>query len=331
MTPRVSVIVPVRNGLPFLRAALDSLYAQTFGDFEIIVVDDGSTDGTWDALRGERDVRLRLTQNSGRGLGAALNHGLRLSRGEYIARQDADDESTTDRLAIQTSWLDAHRDVAVLATCAEFVDANGHDVDNEWTRTIREQQDVATTPEELRALLPLTCGICHGSVLMRASVIHSVGGYREDYVPAEDYDLWLRLLPGGRIAKLPDRLYRYRVHGDQSSAARRAAQLERVISAKLEYLRRTYPLPHPARMAIADRTRGTQAYTDAATRLDFDLVEAPVEMPAGISGEMSGCDLFVVTDFSTLPRHAARFEPAILAGRVAREGNLFVRTQQVAR
>jgi glycosyltransferase involved in cell wall biosynthesis len=326
MTPRVSVIMPVRNGLPFLRAALDSLYAQTFGEFEIIVVDDGSTDNTWDALRDERDVRLRLAQSGGRGLGAALNHGLRLSRGEYIARQDADDESTAERLAIQTAWLDAHRDVAVLATCAEFMDADGRDVDNEWTRTIREQQDVATTPEELRALLPLTCGICHGSVLMRASAIRRIGGYREDYVPAEDYDLWLRLLPASRIAKLSDRLYRYRVHGDQSSAARRAAQLERVISAKLEYLRRTYALPHPARMAIADLTRGTQAYTDAAARFGFDLVEAPVEVPV----EMSGFDLFVVTDFSSLPRHAARFKPAILAGRVTREGNLFVRTLQAA-
>src|SRR5262249_1251914 len=84
MTPRVSVIMPVHNGLPFLRAALDSLYAQTFGDFEIIVVDDGSTDGTWDMLRNERDRRLRLTKNYVRGLGAALNHGLRFARGEFI-------------------------------------------------------------------------------------------------------------------------------------------------------------------------------------------------------------------------------------------------------
>src|SRR5437879_4073189 len=93
IAPRISIVLPVRNGQPFIRAALDSLYRQTFGDFEIVVIDDGSTDGTRDLLRAERDPRLRVVINEGCGLGAALNLGLRLATGEYVARQDADDES----------------------------------------------------------------------------------------------------------------------------------------------------------------------------------------------------------------------------------------------
>jgi glycosyltransferase involved in cell wall biosynthesis len=307
------VVLPVRDGLPFLPAAVSSVLRQSLADLELIVVDDGSRDGTDRYLADLDDARLRVIRSPGRGVADALNAGLAAARGRYLARQDADDRSAPDRFARQVAWLDAHPSVAVLATCARIVDEADRPVDDEWTRTVARQQDPAQSPAAIRELMPLTCCITHGSVMARTHVLRSAGGYDAATVPAEDYDLWLRLLPGHDFAKLPERLYDYRVHATQSGARRREEQTARVIEAKLRFVRRQVPaLPTPARLALPCADRGAALFRRYAPREGF-LAEA--------AGGESPADVVAVTDFGAVERFAGELRP-----RGYRQfGNLFVR------
>ncbi|MGE3492219.1 MAG: glycosyltransferase family 2 protein [Vicinamibacterales bacterium] len=316
--PVVSVLLPVRNGMPYLPIAIESLLVQSFGDFEIIAINDGSTDGTAAYLAGLRDPRVRAISPGGVGLATALNTGLAEARGRYIARQDADDWSMPERFARQVACLDANPGVALVATCAGFVDGSGHPVDNAWTRTVRSQQDPAQTADEILAMMPLTCCITHGSVMMRAGVLRAAGGYDQAMVPAEDYDLWLRLLPGHQLVKLPDRLYAYRVHDEQSSTARRRDQMARVIEAKLRYVRRRVPnLPRPVRLVLPCNDRGAELFRSVGPSEGYD----PAIRATAASRT---ADVVAVTDFSKIPHYAI----ALAAAAECRQfGNLFVRNQ----
>jgi glycosyltransferase involved in cell wall biosynthesis len=316
-TPAISVVLPVRNGMPYLPGAIDSVLKQTRGDFELIVIDDGSIDGTTEYLRSVTDSRLRVVGPEGSGLAEALNAGLAIARAPFVARQDADDRSAPERFARQLAFLDAHPDVTVLATCAKFIDDDEREVENVWTRTVRDQQDAAQTPDEIRSLMPLTCCITHGSVLMRTDAVRARGGYHSTAVPAEDYDLWLRLLPDHQIAKLPDRLYEYRVHEAQSSVVRRLEQTRRVLAAKLQFLRRQVPgLPWPARLALPCDDRGAALLREVGPPEGFDAE------PWENTGSSDGADVIVVTDFAAVPRFAAAIT---LSGDYVQFGNMFVR------
>jgi glycosyltransferase involved in cell wall biosynthesis len=309
--PRVSVLLPVRNGMPWLPAALDSVWRQTFTDFEVLVVDDGSTDGTAAELTRHTDPRLRVLPTSGVGLARALNHGLAHARGTLVARHDADDLSHPERFVRQVAFLEAHPDVDVLASVADYIGADGAAIDSDWVRTVRRQHDAATTPEQIARLMPVTCCITHGSVMMRAAVVRGAGGYRHSYVPADDYDLWLRLLPRYRLAKLPDPLYCYRLHADQLGARARDRQTYHAIRAKLQWLRRVEPgLPVDARLAASGSTPGDDLYTRAAPEAGF----APV-------GPDDDWDVLALTDFARLEAPLARWRRD--GARV--HGNLVVR------
>lgn len=308
--PLVSVLLPVRNGMPWLPLALDSIRHQTFRDLEIVVLEDGSTDGTAAWLARVRDARLRVIPTQGVGIARALNAGLAAARGRYIARQDADDESLPERLAQQTAVLEQRLDVDVVCTTAEYIDGSGEIVDNAWVRTVRAQQDPALTPEAIAALLPLTCCITHGSVLARREVLHVAGGYAADFVPAEDYDLWLRLLPAHRFFKLAERLYRYRLHAAQTAAQPDSHQSQQAVRAKLHFVQRACPdLRRPARLATRGQSRGDALYAQAATEAGFTIVSMDDEW-----------DVMAITDFRELDRW--RGELAALP----HVGNLFIRS-----
>jgi glycosyltransferase involved in cell wall biosynthesis len=264
----VSVLLPVRDGMPWLPAALDSLARQTLRDLEVIVLEDGSTDGTRACLGAWRDPRVRVVPTGGVGIAAALNAGLAEARGLYVARQDADDESRPQRLARQAAHLDAHPDVAVVATVADYVDLDGRPIENTWVRTVRRQQDTALTPEAIARLMPVTCCVTHGSVMARAAVLREAGGYRPDRVPAEDYDLWLRLLRRHRIAKLGEPLYQYRVRPGGASAR----QTDMAILSKLEHLVRVRPDVAGGALALLGTARGDAFYRAVAPRLGFRVV-----------------------------------------------------------
>ena len=199
MTPRVSVILPVRDGERFLREALQSVLAQTLDDFELLVVDDGSTDGTAAILDEVQDDRLRVLRQGPLGLVAALNLGIAEARAPYLARMDADDVSLPERLERQVAYLEECARVALVVPGVETI---GRDA------TVALPGDDAALRRRLLLRNPFT----HGSVVVRADAVARGGGYRTDYGANEDYDLWRRIAREWELGALPDVLYRYREH-----------------------------------------------------------------------------------------------------------------------
>jgi glycosyltransferase involved in cell wall biosynthesis len=217
--PAVSVVLPVYNGEPFLVEALDSILGQTFGDFELIAVcDPSSSDNSRSLLddAARRDSRVHVLQGPIRNLAAALNLGLSRARGEFIARMDADDVSLSNRFARQVEYLREHPDIAVVGATITMIDAGG---------SVIREIDYPLTPVEVdRFLIEIGCALAHPATMGRRAALLSVGGYRELFQHAEDYDLWLRMAECYSLANLPDRLLRYRHHDDKVSLRYASAQ-----------------------------------------------------------------------------------------------------------
>jgi hypothetical protein len=224
--PRVSVLMPVRNGERFVGHAVSSVLAQTFRDFELVVVDDGSTDRTASIVTSSGDARVRLVPCSGHvGLQRALNLGLRECRGELVARLDADDGCHPERLARQVAFLDARPEVAVVGSLARLVDADGRE-----RGTVRRPCSAVA----IRWYSLLDNPFIHSAVLFRRSVTMDAGGYDERLTLAEDLDLWGRLLKAHEGANLPERLVDYRqwdqsIMGDVETGGARRAELQAIM------------------------------------------------------------------------------------------------------
>lgn len=196
----------------YLPLAVDSVLRQTFSALELLVIDDASSDGSLSTLElvAARDPRLRLLKNPGAGLVAALNFGIAQAQAEFIARMDADDIALPERLSRQVEFLEKTPGISVVGTQVAFIDAAGS--------LTGERTSFPTEPEEItKALTVRGCVVRHPSVLARKISLLAVGGYRPACDKAEDYDLWLRLVDGNRIANLPDVLLHYRVHPLQIS------------------------------------------------------------------------------------------------------------------
>jgi glycosyltransferase involved in cell wall biosynthesis len=197
VTASVSVLMGVHNGAPWVRDAVASVLAQTAGDIELIVVDDGSTDSTPAVLASITDPRLRVYREPHAGLTRALNRALRLATAPLIARLDADDIALPERLERQRAFLDAHPEVGILGTGAREVDAAGREV-----RRVRPLENDAAIRRALIRANPFV----HSSVVLRRSALERVGGYDETLPVAQDYDLWMRLSRVTRLANLPEPL-----------------------------------------------------------------------------------------------------------------------------
>lgn len=209
--PRMSVLLPVRDAAPWLPAALDSLWRQSFPDFEVIAVDDGSRDGSHAILArvALREPRLRVTRTHARGLPAALNTALAMARAPLIARHDADDLSHRDRLARQYEFMARHAGVAVVGSRVRLFPGHATGVGmRRWASWHNALLDHDAMAREALIDSPL----CHGTALARRAWLERVDGWAERGW-AEDLDLWIRLLESGaRFAKLPQALYGWRQH-----------------------------------------------------------------------------------------------------------------------
>lgn len=206
MTPHVSVVMPVRDGARWLGEAIDSVVAQTFGDWELIVIDDGSSDVTPAILAeaARREGRIRLFRQDALGLVAALNRGLAEARAPLLARLDADDRARPERFARQMSHLDAHPAIGLLGSWADEIDESGRR---------RGHVRPSAQPDELVRILAKANPFVHSSVMLRTELARRLGGFRAAFRAAEDYDLWLRLAEIATVANLPEPLIEYRWHG----------------------------------------------------------------------------------------------------------------------
>lgn len=211
--PAVTVLMPVHNGADHLPAALASVFAQDFADFELLVVDDGSTDATPEVLAGCADPRLRVLRLERTGLVGALNRGLDEARGELVARLDADDEMLPGRL---TRQVEQFRQVPELVACGSDYLLVG--AASGLVRTPHDDRDC-------RAHLMFGSPIAHPAVMLRADALRAHGvRYRTEYPHAEDFKLFSELAAIGRLANLAEPGLRYRIHPGQVSQVEAAPQ-----------------------------------------------------------------------------------------------------------
>ena len=243
-TPRVSIIMAVYNAARYLREAIDSVLTQDFTDFEFVIVDDCSSDGTPEIIAGYADPRIVYLRNErNAGQTPSLNRALRASRGEYVARIDGDDAYRPGKLRHQVAFLDAHTDVAVCGTAAVRVDGDGR----EFGLYIPPVQ-----PQDIRFAIHHRVPVCHVSVMMRREAVVACGGYDEQYKYAADYALWSTLLTHGyRIANLAAPLTKYREFRASLGAVHKLGtagdESARIIAANAETLAHVSLPPEEAR------------------------------------------------------------------------------------
>lgn len=206
--PRISVVMPVYNAERYVAAAVESILSQTFTDFEFLVFDDGSTDGSLGVLEkfACADGRLQVFSQQHRGHVPWLNEGIRRAKGEFVARMDADDVSRPIRFERQLKYLQSNTDCVAVGCDLLVIDPEGdpvmtvcHDIDHDVIEAKLLQGEHGV--------------ISHPSVMMSRSALLAVGGYREEYEPVEDFDLWFRLAEVGKLANLQEVLFNYRQHG----------------------------------------------------------------------------------------------------------------------
>lgn len=207
----------VYNGEKYLREAVDSILNQTFTDFEFIIINDGSTDGTREILESYSDSRIRLFHQENIGLTKSLNKGLKSVLGEYIARQDADDISHRDRIDYQVSFLDKHMCIGLVGTNVAFIDQRG---------TIFSFWRPPTTHDDIRKQLLKGNSFCHGSVMFRKECLETVGYYREQFRYTQDYDLWFRISDKYEVANIERILYKFRRNSHTISRKKLSKQLD---------------------------------------------------------------------------------------------------------
>jgi glycosyltransferase involved in cell wall biosynthesis len=207
---RLTVILAVYNGMPYLPKAVESILSQSFSSFRFVIVNDGSTDNSRQYLETISDPRVLLINQRNAGQGAARNAALSECHSEYVAVMDQDDVSLTERFRSQIAYLDAHPDVAFVGTQIEFL------IGDVKQRGLAAPVDHNEIEERL---LSGRAGICHPSLMYRREAAIACGGYPTG-VFGEDIDFCLRMMEYGRSANLDDILFQYRLHRNQASLAR---------------------------------------------------------------------------------------------------------------
>jgi len=233
--PAVSVLMPCYNAEAVVAEALHSLSNQTLADFEIVAVDDGSTDSTLAILQtwSQEDSRLRILPCPHEGIIPALNTGLQACRAPYVARMDSDDICQPERLERQVAYLDEHPEVA-LVSCQ--VEGFPKERLREGFRIYIDWQNSLVSNDDIRREIFVESPLAHPSVTFRKAVVEDLGGYQERGW-AEDYDLWLRLyLQDARFAKIPQRLISWREYPERLTRSDGRYSLENFLRAKAYYL-----------------------------------------------------------------------------------------------
>lgn len=255
MTPRVSIIIPAYNRADMILTALNSVLAQTYTDWEAVVVDDGSSDNTREVVAGVKDARVRYIYQENKGLPGARNTGIRASGGEYVAFLDSDDAFLPDKLALQVPVLDANPDLCLVAGGFIEVDEN--------LRPLHEIRPWVKNPTLGLLDWVRTCSFCVGSPLVRRAWLDKAGLFDENMRFVEDWDLWLRMASMGcRMEWLKKPVYLYRMH--PSSMVRQAVQMKKGMLTMFDKFFARPDLPAEA-AALRGKAYG-HAYLNAAAR-----------------------------------------------------------------
>lgn len=215
--PQISVLLAVHNNAPYLAATLDSLLGQSFTNFELVIIDDGSTDDSLGILQAyaARDRRIRLVAQDNRGIPVTRNRLIALAHADYVAVMDADDIALPQRLAQQYAFLQTHPDVVWVGGAFQLIDEAGR---------LLTTVTMATENSEIqRLLLAGHTSFLHPTALIRKSALTQVGGYDNTFTSGCDLDLWLKLSEVGAVANLPQPVVQYRVHS-QSIGSRQQQQ-----------------------------------------------------------------------------------------------------------
>lgn len=279
--PLVSVVMPVHNGGRYLDAAIDSIRAQSLTELELILIDDGSTDGSGERMQAHAaaDPRLSVLRIPHSGVATALNTGLAAARAPLIARMDADDIALPQRMQCQLAAMHARPEVAALGTGIEAIDADGR---------VTGSAMPGGDPAEIRAALLRANCLHHPTVMMRRDIVLAAGGYRPIFTAAEDYDLWLRLSEHHDLSNLPDLLLRYRGHAGQQTGNRWVLQRLEVLAAQ-----------HAARL----RRAGYPDPMSRFTRIDAATLRAMGLPRDVISAALSGQQAVAPSLPEAAPRH----------------------------
>jgi glycosyltransferase involved in cell wall biosynthesis len=229
----ISVIMSVYNQEKYIREAISSILNQTFTDFELIIIDDASTDSTSAIIKSFNDSRIKIiTNRKNTGLTKSLNKGIKIARGKCIARLDADDRAHYNRFEIQYNYLKSHPSTALCGTMANIINENG----------LVTSISIAPTPqaELLKRLLWDNC-LIHSSSMYRKKYITEIGGYNEEYKRAQDYALWIEFFKKYKITCLKDVLVDWRSHKKGISKAHHSEQADCAGRISLSFLRYTFP------------------------------------------------------------------------------------------
>lgn len=303
--PAISVLMAVRDGLPYLSESVESILGQTFKDFEFIIVDDGSTDGgaNWLRQRATTDSRIRIITQANTGIAKALNKGLEIVKGKYIARMDADDVASPDRFYAQMEAMEQDPELAIVGAAIEMMTAEG------W---VYRSKSPPEAHEDIRSALLRgdAQALIHPVVMIRKEAMLAVGCYDERFSTSQDLDLFLRLTEYGRASNLPATLLRYRQHSESSNSRRSHLWQETTRLAVLSALERV----------------GPRAFVDAMFPRPFRFNPNPSELAIARIAERSG--RFWMANrlaISSLPKSSSRI-PAMrfIAGIWLRRAGRFI-------
>ncbi|CVK19931.1 glycosyltransferase family 2 protein [Sporomusa sphaeroides] len=213
--PKVTVLMSVYNGEQYLREAIESILKQSYKNFELLIINDASTDTSRSIIQSYSDPRIRLIDNEvNLGLTVSLNKGIALSQGEYIARMDSDDISLDERLEKQVQFMKEHSDIGV---CGSWVETFGvrHEI---WQYPIEHN--------EITSRLLFYNSLAHSTVIFRRNLLCKLGlCYNEEYRYSQDYELWIRCSGVVRLANIPEPLVKYRLSENQIGRKHNDAQI----------------------------------------------------------------------------------------------------------
>ena len=218
--PRITVLMSVYNGEKYLREAIDSILNQTFKDLEFLIINDGSTDKTAEILQSYQDPRIKIINNQKNiGLTKSLNKGLKLAKGEYIARMDADDISYQDRLQVQYDYLKNNPEVDLVGSWNDVIDDIGNTI-SFWKCNY--------SSEDIYYILNFRNCLTHCSLLFRKELVVNNGGYNETMKNAQDYELWSRISKIAKIYQIQEPLVKWRMNSNVISTKKKNNQVKTI-------------------------------------------------------------------------------------------------------